>query len=483
MNKGVILAIIFTVFLSCFFGYKLLDVPRGLTLDEASFGYNAALLAQTARDENGRFLPLFVLSSGGKDWRQPVTQYYLTGLFRVFGSSVFLLRFSSVIIVVGSIIALYFFTKSLLGIVGAVAASGVMAMTPAIMIQSHMALDNIMPIPFTIFWLWLMKAYLRYRENKWVMAIGIVLGMSLYTYKGMRPVVLIWLVLSALMLLVEARSVREALKKWMCLGISVAPFFLAIPLIEKYYPGAMMGGTKIVFNNVYEFLQPYLSSFDISYLFVSGDLLSIHSTGIHGMYLLASAPWFVLGIYRVIRKGERFWIYLLLAFFFGPLFFGLVGSVHRFSRLMMMVPLYSLVCGFGVSWVWSQKSQVWKLVVMGGLLIMVINFGDFLRSYRKTYPGVTESITGTMNYYKDFERLAKVSADRNSEAVIHEQVAGGTGESGKFFQIIYFGKLLRVVSDESPPKTGEVLISPRDEIEGSKVIPGAVQFDIFVPKD
>ena len=51
------------------FTYKLTSVPRGITGDEASFGYNGILLARTLRDENGRRLPVFVLSLGGTDWR------------------------------------------------------------------------------------------------------------------------------------------------------------------------------------------------------------------------------------------------------------------------------------------------------------------------------------------------------------------------------------------------------------------------------
>ena len=58
-----------------FFAYRLNKVPKGLTVDEAAFGYNAVLLSETYHDENGRFLPFFVLFFEGKDWRQPVTQY------------------------------------------------------------------------------------------------------------------------------------------------------------------------------------------------------------------------------------------------------------------------------------------------------------------------------------------------------------------------------------------------------------------------
>lgn len=458
-----------------FFGYKLLEVPRGLTLDEAAFGYNAALLAKTGRDENHRFLPLFVLSSNGTDWRQPMTQYYLTGIFKIFGASVFWLRFSSTLLVVGSILALFFVARSELGLTGAVAAAAVMTMTPILMIQSHEALDNIMPIPLTIIWLWSVGNYLRNGKTKWMLIIGIVLGASLYSYKGMRPIAPIWLLLSFLLPMLKFK--KEMIKKWSLLATGAAPFFLIIPWIEKHYPGAMMGGAQAVFHNLYEFLAPFLSSFDISYWYVTGDLVGIHTTGMHGMYLLASAPWFFAGIYLAIKKRNVFMLFALAAFFLGPLLFGSVGSVHRFSRLLMMVPIYSLIAGWSLSEFWKTNKKSW--VVFGALLALV-NFGDFVRYYWVFYPGVTEAFTGDFAYRRDFEELRRISVQTDSEAIISEEAVRSTGESGKFFQVINFGKLLRVVKVGVPPKKGEVLLTPEEAIPGAKLTARPVIFRIFV---
>jgi len=467
--KKLILIIAPVVFLIILFSYKLLEVPRGLTLDEAAFGYNAALLAKTGRDENHRLMPLFVLSSSGTDWRQPVTQYYLTFLFKVFGPSLFLLRFSSVLVVVGSIAGLYLLAKDILGRQGASIAAVVMATTPLVMIQSHMALDNIMPIPFTLIWLWGAWRFLKDKSNKYIILMGAVLGLSMYTYKGMRAIVPVWLLISGVLVAIKTKW-RTVLRRWVYLGMAAGPFFLIIPWIDRHYAGAMMGGAKAVFNNVYELLSPYLSSFDVSYWFVSGDLVTIHSTMMHGMYLLASAPWFFMGIYLALRKKHNFFYFLLAAFFFGPLLFGLVGSVHRFSRLMMMIPIYSIFVGLSVSWVWKKKGVLGKMAVILGIFIAGLNYGDFLKYYWKTYPGITESYTGVFTYRKDFQELDKVSKSNDLTPVISEQVALSTGESGKFFQMQYFGRLLEVIKDGTPPGKTEVLLSTEDKIVGADFV-------------
>ena len=474
-------AVVLGLFLSliAFFSFKLLEIPRGLTLDEAAFGYNAALLAKTGRDENHRFMPLFVLSSSGTDWRQPVTQYYLAALFKLFGPSLFLLRFSSVLIVVGSVIGLYLLVRETVGKIGGLAAAVAMITTPLVMIQSHMALDNIMPIPFTLAWMWAVSRFLKDKSDKWIVMMGVSLGLSMYSYKGMRAIVPVWLLLSALTIFKVAK--KQWLKKVSYLALSSGPFFLIIPWIESRYPGAMMGGAKAVFNNFYEFLAPYLSSFDISYWFVTGDLVSIHSTGLHGMYLLASAPWFFLGVFLAIKERERFFHFLLAVFFSGPLLFGLVGSVHRFSRLMMMIPIYSLFVGLAVSWAWS-RSRTWKMILLGGALFATINFGDFLRYYWVTFPGITEIYTGVITYKEDLREIASISRENKTEPVLSEHVARSIGEGGKFFQIIYFGKILRTIGDNVPPKSGEVLLSAKDNLEDSDLISKPAQFKIFAPK-
>jgi len=85
MAKTIILWTVILTLLAGLFSFRILESPLGLTADEAAFAYNATLLSKTGLDENGRRLPVFVLSLGGTDWRQPVTQYYLTVFLNCLG--------------------------------------------------------------------------------------------------------------------------------------------------------------------------------------------------------------------------------------------------------------------------------------------------------------------------------------------------------------------------------------------------------------
>jgi hypothetical protein len=57
---------------------------------------------------------------------------------------------------------------------------------------------------------------------------------------------------------------------------------------DIYISNEIGGNCKDVFDNLYNFLYPYFSSFDLTFLFIKGDELLFHSTGYHGFFLLAS---------------------------------------------------------------------------------------------------------------------------------------------------------------------------------------------------
>lgn len=124
------------------------------------------------------------LSVEGKDWRQPVTQYYITAFFKIFGPSVFNLRFTSVIITLVSAVLLLILAIKLLNFKWAILSIFIFLTTPLVMIQSHMGLDNIMHIPFTILWLWGIFLFSKTRKRRYLVFAAISLGINFYTYKA-----------------------------------------------------------------------------------------------------------------------------------------------------------------------------------------------------------------------------------------------------------------------------------------------------------
>ena len=220
----------------------------------------------------------------------------------------------------------------------------------------------------------------------------------------------------------------------------------------------------ITLYNFYDFFLPYFSSFDPSYLFIRGDSTEFHSTGRHGMLLLASLPPIAVGIYAALRSKNSYPKFILLALVTGPLLYGTVGSDHRFSRLLALVPLFAFLGGLGHKWLWRHQADWLKSIPVVIVGLMIVNYIDFVKYYWYRYPLITRNLLGDLSYYKNLARL-KEEVDRTKlEPVIHKGVAAGGGESLKFFQVIYFGKLLRVIPDDSSGGKDTLLLTMRKEV-------------------
>lgn len=442
MMKKIILLIAATVALLGFFSYKLIQVPSGITGDEAAFGYNAILLSRTLHDENGRKLPVFVLSLNGTDWRQPVTQYFITAYFKIFGPSLFNLRFTSVLIAVVSIWLIYFLGKKVVGSnIGGTAASIFLATTPIFMMQSHLGLDNIYPIPFVIVWLIGLYQYKKTNKKYWLIISSFGLGFGFYAYKAMRIFIPVWVFLSLLFIAEEflvkrsLRNFKKVFQPILFFAISFLPFIIIIPLLEFLYAGAVLNNEHLIFPGIYNFTFPYLSNFDPSFLFIKGDDLLFHSTGIHGMYLLASLPFFIAGLFSSWKRNS-FWKLIIISFFLGPILFGFLGSVHRASRLLAEIPLYSLICTFGFLTLWTKKAKFVVLLLIGFFLL---NYFDFLHYYLWQYADTTRNLFNCFSCSDNAYRFLKdEAAKENKTPYVDEVLANREGEVQDFAQAIYF---------------------------------------------
>lgn len=475
MLKKALVYLLVAIGLLLFFSYRLTDVPAGITPDEAAFGYNGNLLAQTLHDENGRKLPLFVLSLGGKDWRTPVTQYLVATLFKIFGSSLFNLRVVAVLFAVASALLIYFLGEKLLGKVGGIAAAIFLGTAPIVMIQSHLGLDNIDAAFFALGWLAALFFFDKTKKNFWLTISAISLGIGYYSYKGMRVFVPVWVILTAVYLAREflvmrtKKSFLEIIRPLAIFLISIAPFFAVIPYLEFQYAGAILNNEHPVFEGIYKFLYPYLSTFDPSFLFIKGDDLLIHSTGIHGMHLLMSLPFFIFGLVSVWRKGA-FWRLVIVSFFLGPIFFGFFGSVHRASRMLAEVPLYALISAAGFMFILQRKNIKILLVVF--IFLFAINYFNFLNYYLWQYPRNTENLFGDFKSENaEYKKLAQLSEERRLTPFIDEVTAKRYDPVADFARTIYFIRPLgRWDGKPAELSADGILMTDNDKVSALKLV-------------
>lgn len=472
MNKIISLLFIF-IFCLVFFSYKLTQVPSGLTGDESAFGYNAILLSRNLRDENNRFLPVFVLSLEGKDWRQPVTQYFITAFFKVFGASVLNLRFTSVIVAAISSCLLFLFASKLLGKFAAWYSLLFFVTTPLVMIQSHLALDNIYPIPFILLWLIFLYLYEEKKDLNFIILSALSLGVGFYSYKGMRSFVPVWGLATLAYLLTPfwiRKGMDNAIKMYkpaIMFLLALLPFFLIIPFLEFKYAGAVLQGAGVRnIKSVYEFLYYYFSSYDPSFLYIKGDEVVTHSTGIHGMYLLAGLPFFVVGLARAIREN-RFWKFIVVCFFTGPLLFGAISSYHRASRLMELIPMYALICALGALYLAKGTALLKSLLVLLTFLLL-FNFTDFYRFYLYSYNREFAHTFNSTEIGDAYRFLQEKSAAEGLEPYTDAAMVKDEEATAAFFREMYFDRPLKVWEGNYRDLPGNALLL--DKNSGNEVL-------------
>lgn len=459
-----IFLILFLSFL--LFTFRLTEVPPGINSDEGSIGYNASLIAKTGYDSEGRFLPFFTKSKGSMDWKQPITVYTTALVFKLLGVSYFNLRLSSFLIAVISAFTIFLLIRELMGTRMAFLGLIIFATSPIIMIQSHLALENIAPVPFVALWLLMLAKYTS-RENKsFLLFAGIFLGLGIFSYLGMRMIVpvLTFLTIGFIIYLNYGRknSYINSIK-WFVLGIS--PFLIILFLSKFYYPGAILGLYRpYQIENYQNLLLPYLSTFDPSFLYISGDSTPYHSTGKHGMMLLASLPLFILGLVYIIRNKPSILIFILISFFLTPILFGFGSTIHRASRLLALLPAYIVIAISGFLLIDRFKSLLVKnTIYILVFLLIFLNFSDFLNDYWYEYPQRVRA-EFMKPAHKAYKQLKKVSGESQLEPLMQAGLLGSTKSDGYIFlERLYFSTDLKEwsINKKIPAKSAILVDFPK----------------------
>lgn len=474
-TQFIILLVVITI-TGLLLSYKLLEIPRGLTIDEASLGYNAILLAQTGHDETGRQLPIFTLTINGTDWKQPITQYYLTALFKTFHPSIFLLRFSSVIIAIISTIIIYITTLQLFKAPKIAIFSIVIFLTsPLVVLHSHLATENIMPALFTSLWLLFIIIYSKKPKPILLIASALSLGLGFYSYKGMRAIVPIWTLISIPYIYTTTKINQNKrslspLKAIAVFIIFLLPFFIIIPTLEKHYAGAIFDSQNHQHpQSLVQFFYPYLSTFDPSFLYIKGDTLLEHSTHRHGMFLATTLPLFLYSIYKIIKQKTATGIFLITAFFSTPLLYGWVGSTYRASRLLALTPIYSLIIAIGYAHYLKQnhlKSAIKQSILVVFLIFFTWNLTSFLTYYWNDYPKLLENKLSGLEQRYSIQTLAQEAKKRKLRPYISGPLYQANTQTFQLFELIYFKQPINKLPDNQTLPADSILISPREQIDG-----------------
>ena len=430
--------------------YRILDVPPGINGDEAAIGLNALNIAREGKDLRGSVFPIFTSLPDSSDWKQPITIYSEVLAFKIFKPSYFTLRAVSVFFAIASGVLIFLLLRDLLGLIPAVFGFLLFLTTPIIVIQSHLALENIAPVPFITLWLIAIVKYNQNPKSRYLLMMALSLIFSFYSYLGMRLIMPVLFFLSIAFLFYKN-------KQKILIFISIfIPFVISLLFFKDQYPGSLWGLYRpYIVESYQQFLLPFISNFDPSFLYIKGDITPYHSTGKHGMFLLATLPLFLLGVIKIVRINKGISNFILISFFLAPILFGLGSTIHRASRLLALVPMYITICMFGVVSILEIKGKFVKTLLISGITILIfVNYLDFTADYWFEYPKRVQS-DFARPIHLGFEKLYEQSKQNNLVPLVQKELHVQNPTAFSFFELTYFPDLVKKWSDltDIPPSS------------------------------
>lgn len=461
----VLLVFIFGFFLLTF---KLLEVPPGIETDEGSIAYNAALISKNLHDQNGRFLPFFILSSDNIDWKQPVLIYLSAIYFKLFGPSLFVFKMVNVSVAFLGIILIWYllnliFKNKYLVLIGTLIAFT----SPMVIITARLGNESVQPILWTTLWLLSLKLFTNTKKNLFLSLAALALGIGFYSFKGMRILVPIWTLLTFVYLYFYShKQIKTFISQSFIFGLTLLPFFLVTPLLELKYAGAVFDRQSIHLESYRFYIYYWLQNLSLAFLFVQPDIGKIYATDLYGPFLLSLLPFFLLGVKQSLKKFD-FNLFTLICFIATPLLFGLAQSLNYSHRLVALVPFFAIITTFGFQSFFTfaqKKSHFWLIIPF---LFVFINFMNFVNFYYFEYPKFSSTRQAFDNNFNSaFYQLSLESTKNHLTPYVQVEIYNNHGDGSRFFEQAYFKQSLKTwkLGDPLPPKS--ILLTEVGQIDG-----------------
>lgn len=488
--------------------YNLHMIPPGIDTDEGAIAYNALLISQDLKDQNNRFLPFFILSADGYDWKQPVLVYTSAIVFRIFGASYITFKLVNVAFAVVGGIFLYLLLKKLfdlkLGLLGIL----IYFSTPAVIITARIGNESIDPVLFSAVWLYALYMYQKTNRGLYIILTALSLGIGFYSFKGMRLVVPVWIMLSAFFIFFQQIKGSETFRRFCQLKLKdklllkklitifkdivvdkkvlhplliyvliLLPFFAIVPYLEKSYAGAVFDRKGLNIDTHQHYLYYWFYNLSIPSFFFKGDIGKIYEMPLLGFWSLGVLPGFMVGIFEAIKK-RSFFGFILISYLLTPILFGFAGSLDYPHRLMAMGPLYVVLTVLGYQKIikYTHKSSVYfvdnllkKSLIVFLVVFFMINFAGFTSYYYFEYPRLHSTKQAFHNdLHIPFYTLAKISDENGIVPYVQEDIYTKYEEGNKFFELSYFDNSINIwrLGEEMP--TNSALLTQNSQLDNAQ---------------
>ena len=358
---------------------RLGSAPIYLAPDEVFIALHANSIATTGRDYGGRLLPFYVeyeyrVSDANRPvrhgWLPPIIYYTMALVLTIVPLSEFAIRLPSVLVGVIDVLLMYFIGKRLFKREWlAILCAALLALTPAHLIHSRLAMDYVYPVPFVLAWLLGLLAYLEDGRDSRLFWSTLALGAGIYSYIAAALVMPLYLLLTLIALAWDKRPRRAYAVALLGFALPAAmhiPWLLAHPtaltdILSKYGVDDSSGVSiaqslrgVLTFHGIGDHLSRLWTFFDPRFLFFDGPMELMYSTRSVGVFLLPLAVLWLMGL-RAAFQGSisATALVLMVGVIIPPLAATLVRVTDAVYRALELLPFVVLMAVAGVKYLWS----------------------------------------------------------------------------------------------------------------------------------
>jgi 4-amino-4-deoxy-L-arabinose transferase-like glycosyltransferase len=378
----------------------LADLPAGFFCDEAGNGFNSYSLLGTGRDETGARWPLYVWSFG-VSYKNPIFLYSSMLPMALLGPTALAVRLTAALYGAGTVLAIFFLGRALMGPVVGLVAALLLAVCPWHLHFSRIGYELItLPFFFTLG----LTSLVHWTRGRRTLAQALVLlGLSLYTYVPAKLVVPLFLAGFAVLFwrALLARW-RETLLAGTLLLVTAAPVAI-FDLRHAEQAGSYFHNTTLLARAeparelVRTFAANYAAFFSPEFLFEnSTDRIVRHRVAQHGELYPFFAPLLLLGTAVALVRRDRAMRLPLLWLGLYPIAPALMNEIPSASRGIAGAPAFCIVAAIGAGALFrvpallsARRRVIWAvqaIVAALGLAVLVPAARHYWTLYRDDYP-------------------------------------------------------------------------------------------------
>jgi 4-amino-4-deoxy-L-arabinose transferase-like glycosyltransferase len=400
------------------YAFRLEHTPPHLHRDEMMFALQAQSIASTGHDLEGRRFPLYfeMRAIGERVWFHPIL-IYVTALFlKVLPLTEQTVRIPSMVIGVIDVLLMYFIARRLFeSRWQAFGAAALLAITPAHVIHSRLAMDFIYPVPFVMAWLLCLLIYLERPRLGMLCLATAFLGVGFFSYiASMITMPLLVVVTLVALWSTSARTPTPyvvAVAGFLCPLLVVTPWLLyhwsfVTDTLGRYQigvaagasaPVALRGSPATIVRGMLAGLRPamlterlslYWRFFDPSYLFVSGGFTRLTSTTRHvALFPLSFLVLVPLGLVQMVTaRRTPASVVIFLGFALAPVAACLtVLEPYASDRELVLLPFGVMIAAYGAERLLQARTPSSRAAAVGLLALLPLHFLFFEFDYFGDY--------------------------------------------------------------------------------------------------